>query len=160
MKEVETKNNIILPYATHKLRLRYSIDNNIGWNFRTTVDIARYKVKQSEKELGLMISQNINYKSRGKLSANAFLAAFNADTYNARLYSYERNLLSTFYMPSLYGKGMRYAINGKYDLSSSLSLSIKVARTRYFNKDTISSGADQINGNSRTDIYTYLRLRF
>ena len=160
VKQPETNSNIVLPYDTHKLRLRYSIANNIGWNFRTTVDIARYKVKQSEKELGLMISQNINYKSRGKLSANAFLAAFNADTYNARLYSYERNLLSTFYMPSLYGKGMRYAINGKYDLSSSLTLSIKAARTRYFNKDTISSGADQINGNSRTDIYTYLRLRF
>lgn len=160
VKQPETNSNIVLPYDTHKLRLRYSFDNNFGWVLRTTVDIARYKVKQSEKELGLMISQNINYKSRGKLSANAFLAAFNADTYNARLYSYERNLLSTFYMPSLYGKGMRYAINGKYDLSSSLSLSIKVARTRYFNKDTISSGADQINGNSRTDIYTYLRLRF
>lgn len=160
VKEVETKNNIVLPYATHKLRLRYSIDNNIGWNFRTTVDIARYKVKQSEKELGLMISQNINYKSRSKLSANTYLAAFNAETYNARLFSYERNLLSTFYMPSLYGKGMRYAINGRYDFSAALSLSIKAARTRYFNRDTISSGADQINGNSRTDIYTYLRLRF
>jgi hypothetical protein len=63
-------------------------------------------------------------------------------------------------MPSFYGKGMRYAVNGRYDLSSSLSLSVKAARTRYFNRDIISSGADQINGNSRTDIYTYLRLRF
>lgn len=160
VKQPETKSNIVLPYDTHKLRLRYSIDNNTGWNFRTTLDIARYKVKQAEKELGLMISQNINYKGSGKLSANTYLAAFNAETYNARLFSYERNLLSTFYMPSFYGKGMRYAINSRYDFSKSLSISIKAARTKYFNRDTISSGADQINGNSRTDIYTYLRLRF
>ena len=160
VKQAGTESNIVLPYDTHKLRLRYSLDNNIGWNFRTTVDIARYKVKQFDKELGLMISQNISYKSRGKLSANTYLAGFNADTYNARLYSYERNLLSTFYMPSLYGKGMRYAVNGRYDFSTALSLSVKAARTRYFNRDIISSGSDQINGNSRTDIYTYLRLRF
>lgn len=160
VKQPETNSNIVLPYDTHKLRLRYSIDNNTGWNFRTTLDIARYKVKQAEKELGLMISQNINYKGNGKLSANTYLAWFNADTYNARLFSYERNLLSTFYMPSFYGKGMRYAINSRYDFSNSLSISIKAARTRYFNRDTISSGADLINGNSRTDIYTYIRLRF
>lgn len=160
VKNIETNNNTVLPYDTHKLRLRYSYDNNIGWNFKITVDMARYKVKQSEKEIGFMISQNINYKGSGKLSASTYIAAFNADTYNARLFSYERNLLSTFYMPSFYGKGVRYVINGRYDISNSLSLSFKAGHTRYFNRDTISSGADQINGNSRTDIYTYLRLRF
>ena len=158
--QTETGSKIVLPYDTQKLRLRYSFDRSNGWSFRTTADIARYQLKQFEKELGLMISQNVSYKGSGKLSANAYLAGFNADTYNARLYSYERNLLSTFYMPSFYGKGMRYAINSRYDLSPSLSVSIKAARTRYFNRDIISSGADQINGNSRTDIYTYLRWRF
>ena len=160
VKQAETESNFVLPYATHKLRLRYSLDNSTGWNFRTTIDFASYKVKQFDKELGLMISQNISYKGSGKLSANAYLAGFNAETYNTRLYSYERNLLSTFYMPSFYGKGLRCAINSRYDLSSSLSLSVKAARTRYFNRDIISSGPDQINGNSRTDIYTYVRLRF
>lgn len=162
-KEKNTKveeSTIVLPYDTQKLRLRYSYDKNNGWSFRTTADIARFQLKQSDKELGIMISQNISYKGSGKLSANAYLAGFNAESYNARLYSYERNLLSTFYMPSFYGEGVRCAVNGRYDLSDALTLSIKAAHTKYFNRDIISSGADQINGNSRTDIYTYLRLRF
>jgi hypothetical protein len=160
IKQVDSESKMTLPYYTHKLRLRYTLDSNNEWNFRTTVDIAKYKVKHYEKELGIMISQNINYKLNDKLSINTFLAGFNADTYNARLYSYERNLLSTFYMPSFYGKGVRYALNCRYNISSSLSLSIKTARTRYFNREVISSGADQINGRSRTDIYTYIRWRF
>lgn len=149
-----------LPYSTHKIRLRYNLNSNNGWSFKTTADFARYKVKHFDKELGFMISQNINYKGNNKLSGSAYLAYFNAETYNARLYSYERNLLSTFYMPSFYGKGIRYALNGRYDITSFLSLSFKFAYSRYFNRDVISSGTEQINGNSRTDIFSYIRWRF
>ncbi len=116
--------------------------------------------KRSSTEFGYMISQSLSYRRTKSLTADAYLAWFNADTYNARLYSYERNLLSTFYMPSFYGKGIRLALSAKYQLLPGLALSVKLGHTRYFNRDTIGSGTELIDGNRRTDLFTYLVWKF
>lgn len=156
----DEKSRSVLPYATHKFRFRYSRDMRSGWNFRTTADIACYKEKHFPAENGWMVSQNIGYRGKGALTGDAYLAWFNADTYDARLYSYERNLLNTFYMPSFYGKGYRLALSAKYAITDNLSLSVKAGHTRYVNRDTIGTGTELIDGNSRTDLFTYLRWVF
>lgn len=156
----DDKSRLVLPYATHKFRFRYSLDLRSGWNFRSTADVAHYKEKYFPGENGWMISQNIGYRGKGALTGDAYLAWFNADSYDARLYSYERNLLNTFYMPSFYGKGYRLALSAKYAITRDLSFSVKAGHTRYFNRDTIGSGTELIDGNSRTDLFTYLRWVF
>jgi hypothetical protein len=124
------------------------------------VDLARYTEELSPAENGYMISQGIAYRGKGRLTGDAYLAWFDADTYNARLYSYERNLLSTFYMPSFYGKGTRLAFSAKYQITSKFAFSAKAGYTRYLNRDTIGSGTEQIDGNSRLDLFTYLVWKF
>ena len=150
----------VLPYSTQKLRLRYNRTLPSGWNFRSTVDMAYHRLKHSPEEFGYMISQNVGYRGSRSVSGDAYIAYFNADTYDVRLYSYERNLLNTFYMPSFYGDGYRLAVSGRYNITHRLSFSLKVGHTRYFNRETIGSGTDLINGNSRTDVFTYLRWQF
>lgn len=156
----DEKSRSVLPYATHKFRFKYSHDLRSGWNFRTTADMAYYKEKHFPAENGFMLSQNIGYRGKGPLTGDVYLAWFNADTYDARLYSYERNLLNTFYMPSFYGKGCRLALSAKYAITGNLSFSVKLGYTRYFNRDTIGSGTELIEGNSRTDLFSYLRWVF
>ncbi|MDD4777322.1 MAG: helix-hairpin-helix domain-containing protein [Fermentimonas sp.] len=153
------ENKSVLPYTTNKIRLRYNHEYESGWNLRSTVDFARYNASYQPDEKGIMISQNIGYRGERRIKGDAYLAWFNTDTYNARLYSYERNLLSTFYMPSFYGKGIRLALSAKFEITSHLTFSAKAGYTNYFNRDVIGSGTEQINGNSRTDIFTYLRWR-
>ena len=149
-----------LPYTTQKVRLRWSQSLQAGWEFRTTADIAIYKEKPYPAEKGIMLSQNISYRGSGPLTGDAFVAIFDAESYDARLYSYERNLLSTFYMPSFYGKGVRVALSGKYSFSPALTLSLKASHTRYRDRDTIGSGTEQISGNSRSDLWCYLQWKF
>ena len=156
----EQENKSVLPYTTNKIRLRYNHEYDSGWNLRTTVDFAQYTAKYQPSERGIMISQNIAYRGKSPLKGDAYLAWFNTDTYNSRLYSYERNLLSTFYMPFFYGKGVRLALSAKYEITSSLTFSAKAGYTNYFNRDVIGSGTELINGNSRADIFTYIRWRF
>jgi hypothetical protein len=122
--------------------------------------MAIYKEQPYPAEKGIMLSQLISYRGTRPLTGDLFFAFFDAESYDARLYSYERNLLSTFYMPSFYGKGIRVALNGKYSFSRALTLSLKAAHTRYRDRDTIGSGTEQINGNSRTDLWCYLRWKF
>ena len=150
----------VLPYQTNKLRLRYLNTLKNGGYFRTTVDFANYQLLYFPHEFGYMISQNFGHRGNKRFHGDGFFGYFNSDTYNARLYSYERNILSTFYMPSFYGKGFRATLSLRWNLLNNLSFSVKVSQTRYFNRDVISSGTEQINGNKRSDIFTYLTWKF
>lgn len=156
----EHENKSVLPYTTNKLRIRYNREFDNGWELRSTADFAQYSARYQPDENGIMISQNIGYRGERQLKGDAYLAWFNTETYNSRLYSYERNILSTFYMPFFYGKGIRLALSAKYEITSHLTFSVKAGYTNYFNRDVIGSGTEQINGNSRTDIFTYLRWKF
>ena len=150
----------VLPYHTQKIRIRYNNMLKTGWNFRTTLDAALYRHKHFPQEKGWMLSQNIGYRGSDKISGDLYAGYFKSDTYAARLYSYERNILTTFYMPSFYGEGVRLALSGRYNITSRLSVSAKLGHTRYFDRETIGSGTEMISGNSRTDVFTYLRWRF
>ena len=150
----------VLPYATHKIRIRHAYASKSGWEFRTTADMAHYTEKHFPADNGYMLSQNIGYRGKGPVSGDCYLAFFDADTYDVRLYSYERNLLNSFYMPSFYGKGTRLALSAKFEATQSLTLSVKAGHTHYLNRDTIGSGTEQIDGNRRTDLYFYLRWKF
>ena len=160
MRYPDEQSTQVLPYATHKFRVRFSHTLQSGWSFRSTVDMSHYKEKPFPAEKGYMLSQNIGYRGRKKIATDAYLAFFDAESYDARLYSYERNLLSSFYMPSFYGEGIRMALSVKYEINPSFSASFKAGHTHYLNRDTIGSGTEQIDGKSRTDLYLYLRWRF
>lgn len=150
----------VLPYMTHKIRLRYTGTFKNGWNMRTTVDVNRYQTKYFPKEYGYILAQNIGYSGDNKISGDFFVGYFHTDTYNTRVYSYERNILNTFYMPSFYGKGIRITLSARYAILRNVILSVKGGVTRYSDRDTLGSGTEQIDGNLRADIYTYLRWKF
>ncbi|MDR1517032.1 MAG: helix-hairpin-helix domain-containing protein [Dysgonamonadaceae bacterium] len=156
----DEKSSSVLPYDTHKMRLRYSIALASGWSFRSSADATFYKEKHFPKEWGYMLSQNVSYRGDKKWNGDFFAGYFNADSYDVRLYSYERNLLNTFYMPSFYGEGIRLALSAKWQISPALSFAVKGGYTRYFNRESIGSGTELIDGNSRMDVYSYLRWRF
>jgi hypothetical protein len=160
MRYPDERSTSVLPAATQKFRLRYNKNFSNGWNFRTTADFAHYGVKHFPTEFGYMISQNVGYRGNERVSGDFYFGYFNADSFNARLFSYERNLLNTFFMPSFHGKGYRLALSARYNFSTRLSFSVKCSQTRYFNRETIGSGTELIDGNSRTDVFSYLRWRF
>lgn len=150
----------VLPYDTYKFRLRYSHQLPTGWMFRSNADMVLYKEKWGDTQRGYMLSQNVGYRGQKPFSADFFISYFNADTNHTRLYSYERNLLNTFYMPSFYGKGCRLVLSAKYIVKTYLSFSVKIGHTRYFNRSVIGSGTERIDGKRRTDVFTYLRWQF
>jgi ribosome-associated toxin RatA of RatAB toxin-antitoxin module len=63
-------------------------------------------------------------------------------------------------MPSFYGNGIRLALSAKYRLIANLTIAIKGGYSRYFDRDVIGSSTEQIDGNHRTDIFTYLKWQF
>jgi len=75
------------------------------------------------------------FKPAGKrFSVNGRLAYFSTDGYNSRLYAYENDLLYSFSIPALYGKGIRTYLNFRQAINDKLTFWLKVAATRRFSQ--------------------------
>ena len=88
------------------------------------------------------------------------LQYFETDSYNARLYAYENDVLYSFSIPVFFDKGYRYYLNLNYDVNKFLTLWMRWAQIIYSNKLTIGSGLDEINGKQKSEIKFQLVMSF
>lgn len=142
---------------TQRARLSLAYDNE-RWATKTQIDFVSNKYKDSSK--GYMVSENLSYNLTKGLQATAAIGYFNTDSYASRVYTYERGMLYTFYFPSFYGEGIHYSLFLRADISPTLLLIGKFSTTNYFDRDHISSGLQQIDHSSMTDLELQLRVRF
>ena len=127
---------------------------------KTSVDGCLYK-EQERRSKGMMVAQHIGWKPlAGSMQCDLYGAWFHTDDYGSRISSYEKNILYAFYMPSFYGEGVRLACTFRWDWMRRLSLSVKVAHTRYFDRDRIGTTTEEINGANKTDLYALVRWKF
>ena len=108
-----------------------------------------------------MIYQDIFYDLRKiPLSFNMRFAVFDTDSYNSRIYAYENDILHAFSIPAYYSKGTRTYFNIKYSAGKHVDIWLRYSQTYYSNLDVISSGLNQINGNTKSEIKAQVRIRF
>lgn len=147
-----------LPEQLQKMRfhIQYKPTENI--TLKTRFEHALYK--GVEKEHGYVIFQDFQFSPR-KMPVNIStrVAWFNTDSYNSRIYAYENDLLYTFSIPAYYGKGFRTYLTLKYKISEKLDFWMKIANTSWNDRETISSGYNEIKGRNKTELKFQLRLK-
>ncbi|NNC82110.1 MAG: helix-hairpin-helix domain-containing protein, partial [Flavobacteriales bacterium] len=87
-------------------------------------------------------------------------ALFDTEDFDARLYAYENDVLYFYSIPAYSGTGVRYYAVVRVRLGRDLDLYVKYARWRYSDRETISSGLTEIQGNTRTDLRMQIRWQF
>ena len=143
------------PIFYTKNAVRFNINYQIGRDFHGTnkAEYAHYRNDDGSNEHGYFLCQDIAYKPENKPYNLAFrYAIFDAQDYNARIYAYENDVLYSFSVPALYGKGMRIYLLGKVKLFNTLTLYARIGRTIYSDRDEIGSGLTLIEGNHKTDL--------
>jgi hypothetical protein len=106
---------------------------------------------RNNKTEGVTLLQDLNY-TFGKFQINARYALFDSEDYENRHYVYENDAWLAFSMPAYSGVGTRHYILLEYKISQNLSVWIRYARTRYVDGQTIGSGVDAIEGNTKNDV--------
>lgn len=155
-----TKGSITLPTFHHSIRYRLDVSKK-ALRWRTTVDYNSFHLQGEEGSVGFQFSQSCAYAFRSiPLNSSIQVSYFHTDSYDARVYNYERGLLYTFYTPSFYGRGFRYSTVIRYDLSKSCMVLAKFGQTVYQDRNKIGSGKDLIPGNKKSDLQVQLRLKF
>ena len=146
--------------AEHRLRIgaEWTADR---WTSRSQLDVSSAPSSSSNKSVsqGYMLTENIGYDT-GKWKLYAGGKYFHTDSYDSRLYSYERAMPHTFSYPAYFGHGIRYSFVAIWNPSPALQLTAKTAVTDYFDRSTIGSGQQQINASSACDIEVGLRWRW
>lgn len=128
------------------------------WNTNTQADVVYVSYK--EKDFGWMVSESVSLRPLEWLSIVGNIGYFNTDSYEARIYTYEKGPLYTFNFPSFYGEGIRYSLFARADFSRKVMMIARIATTNYFDRNTIGTSYQKINHSSMTDLELQLRLKF
>lgn len=140
---------------------RINISNKINkvLTLKSRIEWVSIKRESRAKEKGLLITQDIAYKPKSfPLSFNLRYALFDTDNYDTRIYSYENNALYVFSVPAYYFQGSRCYLLARYSIGRSTDLWVKYGFFLYDNRDEIGSGAEQIQGNRKSDLTIQLRI--
>ena len=143
------------PILYTKNSVRFNINYQLGWDIHCSnkAEYAHYRNDDGTNEHGFFICQDIAYKPENKPFSLTFrYAIFDAKDYNTRIYAYENDVLYSFSVPALYGKGMRVYLLGKWKPFKSLTLYARIGSTIYSDRDEIGSGLTLIQGNHKTDL--------
>lgn len=146
----------LMRYDTHRARLAFTYDYGGGWTSTTQGDYCSTTYKETDH--GYMLSQSVSGQWRW-LMLSGSVNYFHTDSYESRLYAYERSPLHQFAFPMFYGHGLRYALILRADIGKRLFVSAKIGVTDYFDRATISSGLQQIDASSMADVDFQVRWK-
>lgn len=139
--------------------LQHQSNNNLIFNSR--IALSKYSTINNIDTVGFLMYQEIIYTPVSlPLSIAARYTIFQADDYNSRIYTYERDLVYEFSTPAFYGKGSKFYILATFNISNRTSIGIKYSWLYYPEKTTINSNADMIEGNHKQEFKIQLRSNF
>ena len=151
----------ILPDMQHRFRYQMIYKPTAAFASRTSFDFSFFDEEKGNTSRGWMIAEMVGWKpSSIPLQADFNIAWFNTDDYVSRIYSYEKKLLYVYNTPSFYDKGTRLSAVVRYFLTKQLSVSAKIGWTHYFDRETIGSALETIEGNNRTDADIVIHWKF
>ena len=143
--------------------LRFHISYHVvdGLRFQNRLEISHYQKGGGPRENGWLASHDIIYKPPAfPLSFSFRYCMFDTESYFSRIYQYEHDVLYAFSIPSFFDRGIRTYLNARWEIGRFVDLWFKYALTCYRDRDTISSGLNEIEGNKKSDLRAQLRLRF
>ncbi|MDR1022831.1 MAG: helix-hairpin-helix domain-containing protein [Prevotellaceae bacterium] len=148
--------------AVEKINLQYNIDYELftGLRCETRAEFTSYKAGRQAHEQGTMVFQDVHYSLQQlPLSVSLRYAMFSTDSYAARIYAYESDVLYAFSVPAYYGQGARWFVNLHWKPVDRVSVWLRCAQTYYYDRSSTGSGLAQINSNHRTDAKLQLVIK-
>lgn len=151
----------VLPYVRQRVHYKLSYELNKHLLLKTSAEYVRTSYPGWEYSNGGFINGTVKAVVPSvPVQITLSGAWFCTQDYDSRIYMYEPGLLYAFSMPSFYGKGNRWAVNLKYAYKNRLVVQGKWGLTHYNDRDHISSGTEEIQGNNKMDIQLQLKVKW
>jgi DNA uptake protein ComE-like DNA-binding protein len=150
------------PALTKRRSIRFHIDYDLTNNLSLAnrIEVSQFDEQNQSLERGFLIYQDVKYsfwEDRIALYGRAVL--FDVDDFDARIYTYENDVLYFFSVPALQDQGVRMYAMARVKFNSKVSFWVRWSRTTFTNRYTVGSANEEIAGPTRNDIRLQLRVR-
>lgn len=144
----------------HRIRLQWSNEPFPLLKLKTEFSAVLDRTDGAKWNKGLLMYQDVVLIFRKpQLSLYLRVAYFDTDSYDERLYAYENDVYYAFTVGSYYYQGMRAYLMLRYKIQH-FSIWLRVSRTHYLNRETISSGLTEIDKPYKTEVKVQGMYRF
>ena len=143
--------------SIYRFNAQYKV--NLNLSAKSRLEVVTYTDDINKNQTGTLLMQDLNFSlPRKKVAIILRMAYFTVDDYNARVYAAENDVLYQYAVPMYQNSGVRYYLVARIKASRKVELWFKYSQTRYSNVNTISSGLEEIRGNTLTDFRLQLRV--
>ena len=151
----------LVPETKQSFRVNISYPISKAFTLSNRIEAVRYSKDKAAPEAGYFLSQDVRYRTlQSKWAASFRFAIFDTKSYNSRVYMYENDVLYAYSFPVLYGKGIRYYLVLQRNIGKYVDVWLRFAQTFYNDRSTISSGLNEIDGNTQSEIKVQVRVKF
>jgi hypothetical protein len=138
-----------------RLHLNFSASPNIFLGSR--LELVDYNGESD----GFIVFQDIKYQFQNIPFHFSLRYAFiSTDSYDSRIYAYENDVLYAFSIPAYSGRANRFYGLLHYTLNNNMSLEARYSLTQYSDRNKISSGLQEVNGNRLSQVKIQIRVKF
>lgn len=143
-----------------KTQMRLQIIQRQGFfSMKTQLHYTTYRADR-HADAGFALAQDLGIESITMgLSVVLHAVLFHTETWENRIYLWEKDLPGSFSMPMLYGKGSRLSLCAKYEFKK-LEIQIKVSNHVMPNLKDLGVEQERIHGNRRTEAGCQLNWKF
>jgi hypothetical protein len=125
---------------TIKGQVKYGLTE--GLSLQTRID---YKVADPSGSKGILLLQDIVCSFRSiPLTLWFRYCIFNTDDWNSRLFTYENDLIYSFSIPALSGKGTRSYIMAKWEIGNLAEIRVKYSLTSLISENNVNEEKDEL----------------
>lgn len=140
-------------------KIRYHVSYHISptVQLKNRLELTYYQKDILQK--GYFLYQDIVYRPLHSKYHIAFrYSIFGNDSWDTRSYAYENDILYAFSVPTYYADGMKTYLSVKYTIKKGVDLWVRYAQTYFSDKATISSGLNEIDGNTKSEVKAQIRF--
>lgn len=151
------------PVAEVRRQFRLNASYHVAPSFRlkTRMEWIVSKIGNEEAENGFLFYQDLIFKRiQWPVSFSMRYALFDTQSWDTRVYAYENDLLFTWSIPPYYGRGARFYFMAKWRIARKLDLTARYSEWYFTDRNTIGSGLNTIEGNTKREVKVQLRWRF
>ena len=129
------------------------------WNAVLTLGGTHYGVQSSKSSWGGVVAVRARVKPVKKLTVQGLFGFFNTDDFDSRVYVYMPQMSGhALTLPALTDRGVTTAWVVEWQPWRFLKFGARYALVRYFNRDTISTGATEIRAPAKNDLSVAIKL--
>jgi len=157
----ETATDYLVSTVKSNFRLNYTYRPDYNLSLQTRLEFSWFNDGVNETAKGFMFMQDIKYSfDRIPLTLYGRYALYQTDTYDARIYAYESDLLYVFSVPAYYGRGSRYYLMAKIRANRHLHFWVRWSQSIWTDRQTVSSGLEEIGNNTKSEIKVQALIKF